>query len=599
MFKSKKCLAAMLTVFMSYSQVGALSKINLKFPDSLPSKSYLQKLKNKQDCLAHRLSPKTPDKDCNISNCNSKYTNKNSTIHSYSAPNNCPIQNGTYEIILKLDTNKSLDIKNSSNKPKTELQVYNRNNTLAQRFNIVYDGNGYYTIQAKCSGKVLDVPGGQSNHHNTKIWQYDKNNTDAQKWKIIKNRDNTYSFVSKCNGLYLDVTNGNTSGGTHLQCHQHNNTDSQKFFINTQNKFDCINKTIDGFNCGNIGSFITEDDKSKKVLLLEFNPYHHECMPGYTKYFLDLGYQVDIFILSNYENCFSKFERDKNLKIYTFTNYDEIYENSMILSTIIEKYKFVFLNSIEAPQKPLNEIEIYQKPNTLAVAHTILTLQPDIGWYYRDIFQNFIKERRIVTLGNFNLGTYVNPHYFGKIDKHEKNEKTNFIAIGNVHSCNRNYDILIDSVKKLKEKNLDFKVTIVGRLGSLEVPPEIKEYFDQKGRVSYAGLYNEVENSDYILMLIDPNNIHHLRYKNTNASGNIQLAYGFTKPTVISNVFSDFYKLNDNNSITYSSDNLAAAMEKAILINKKDYSKLQDNLKETANNIFNISINNLKNILKR
>ncbi|MDO4503583.1 MAG: RICIN domain-containing protein [Clostridia bacterium] len=504
------------------------------------------------------------------------------------------LKSGTYEIISKLNKNKSLDIKGANKQSGVNLQLYKKNNTNAQRFNIVYDGNGYYTIQAKCSGKMLDVPC-QSKKSETKIWQYDKNNTDAQKWKLIKNNDGTYSFVSKCNGLYLDVTSGNTLDGTLLQCYKGNGTNAQKFFINNKNKFTCINKKFDGFDCGNIGSFITEENKSKNVLLVEFNPYHHECVPGYVKYFLNLGYEVDIFILSGYEDCFSRFDKNEKLKIYTFKNYDEIYENSMILSTLIEKYKFIFLNSIETQHRPLNEMEIFQKPNTIAVAHSTNSLKKG-DWYFRNIFNNFINEKRIVTLGKFNVGTFVNPHYFGKIDNHIKNKKTNFIVVGNIYSSNRNYNMLIDAVKKLKSKNLDFKITIVGRSGSLNVPQEIKEYFNPKGSVNYRNLYKEVDNSDYMLMLLDPKNKEHLRYKTSNVTGNAQLCYGFSKPPIISDGFSDFYKLNNGNSIIYS-DNLAVAMEKAITMDENSYFNLQKNLKETAKDIFNISLDNLKNIL--
>lgn len=133
---------------------------------------------------------------------------------------------GTYEIELKLSSNKSVDIPASSCQTGTNIQVYDKNNTDAQRFNIIYDDNGYYMIQSKCSGKVLDVPY-QSQNIGTTIWQYDINHTDAQKWKLIKNHDGTYSIISKCNGLYLvGITNrdlnklSNNEASSQLQCLQ-------------------------------------------------------------------------------------------------------------------------------------------------------------------------------------------------------------------------------------------------------------------------------------------------------------------------------------------------------------------------------------------
>ena len=56
------------------------------------------------------------------------------------------------------------------------------------------------------------------------------------------------------------------------------------------------------------------DDNS--VVVIEPNPFHGETVPGYVKYFLDLGYQVDVFL--TYEIAFEQpFNRmDDNFRVF-------------------------------------------------------------------------------------------------------------------------------------------------------------------------------------------------------------------------------------------------------------------------------------------
>lgn len=140
------------------------------------------------------------------------------------------IANGTYTISSSLRKNKVLDIAGASNENEANLQLWNKNNTNAQKFKITYVGEGYYEIEACCSGKVLDVAGAE-NKCGANVWQYEKNNTDAQKW-FIKSTDNGYYYiVSKCNGLYLDVSGAKTRRGTNIHVWDFNGSKAQKFKI--------------------------------------------------------------------------------------------------------------------------------------------------------------------------------------------------------------------------------------------------------------------------------------------------------------------------------------------------------------------------------
>ena len=91
--------------------------------------------------------------------------------------------------------------------------------------------NGDYVIQSVNSGKVLDVPGGNSSN-GTAIWQYEYNGTNAQKWRVVQNSDGTYTLqtlldTNKC----LDIAGGSTADGASVQIYSSNGSAAQKFIL--------------------------------------------------------------------------------------------------------------------------------------------------------------------------------------------------------------------------------------------------------------------------------------------------------------------------------------------------------------------------------
>lgn len=142
------------------------------------------------------------------------------------------IANGIYTISSSLDKNKVLDIANGSNDDSANLQLWAKNNKIAQKFKFTYMGEGYYEIEACCSGKVLDVAA-SGNKPGTNVLQYGRKayNNDNQKWIIKYAGEGYYYIISKCNGLYLDVSGAKTKNGTNIQVWDSNGTNAQKFKI--------------------------------------------------------------------------------------------------------------------------------------------------------------------------------------------------------------------------------------------------------------------------------------------------------------------------------------------------------------------------------
>ncbi len=139
------------------------------------------------------------------------------------------LDNGIYRISSALNNNMFVDVNGASKANGTNVQLWSRNSSVAQKWYIEYLNNGYYKITSLVDlNKSLDVDyGGMNNGTNVSIYQY--SNSVNQQW-IIKDAGNGYfNIISNCNGLYLDVANGGTSNGTNVLLWQNNGANNQKF----------------------------------------------------------------------------------------------------------------------------------------------------------------------------------------------------------------------------------------------------------------------------------------------------------------------------------------------------------------------------------
>jgi len=166
------------------------------------------------------------------------------------------IANGLYEIALFSDTNKVLDVDGASNDNGAKVQVYESNTTAAQRWQVSFGSDGYYTIKSVTSGKYLDVTGA-SVENGTQIQQYDGNSTLAQMWVIEEDsaRSGYYLIRSALNTSYvLDISGGSTDNGAKVQLYQENATAAQSFL------FKAIVQLVDD------GVYTLTNSNSSKVL---------------------------------------------------------------------------------------------------------------------------------------------------------------------------------------------------------------------------------------------------------------------------------------------------------------------------------------------
>ncbi len=139
------------------------------------------------------------------------------------------LEDGVYTISTALDWQKVLDVSGGSYDNCANVQIWGNGLVQQQKFQVTYNSDGmYYEIICANSGKVLDVAyGGKTNGSN--VWQYESNGTVAQQWILQDAGDGYFYIMSKGSLLYLDVAGGNRDNGANIQIYEGNGTNAQKF----------------------------------------------------------------------------------------------------------------------------------------------------------------------------------------------------------------------------------------------------------------------------------------------------------------------------------------------------------------------------------
>lgn len=140
------------------------------------------------------------------------------------------VEEGEYEIEAWSNANMVIDVQNGDTGNGTNIQLYERNGTAAQKWQIKSNNDGTYTLTNPKSGRVLDVASaGTSNGTNVQL--YESNGTCAQKWKIEKNVDGSYGMFSDCSGMALDLSGGVTKNGRNIQIYVRDGTPAQRWVL--------------------------------------------------------------------------------------------------------------------------------------------------------------------------------------------------------------------------------------------------------------------------------------------------------------------------------------------------------------------------------
>ncbi|MBR1742665.1 MAG: glycosyl hydrolase 53 family protein [Lachnospiraceae bacterium] len=140
---------------------------------------------------------------------------------------------GTYYIRSKF-SGKYLNIAGGSSANNANLEQYSYSGGVSQKFKLVSDGNGYYSIYTGASGysKVLDVAK-KSAADGTNVAQYTANGGNNQKFEVVQVASGIYAIKTKISSgkSGLDVYGWSTANGGNIAQYSYWGGDCQLWYL--------------------------------------------------------------------------------------------------------------------------------------------------------------------------------------------------------------------------------------------------------------------------------------------------------------------------------------------------------------------------------
>lgn len=328
---------------------------------------------------------------------------------------------------------------------------------------------------------------------------------------------------------------------------------------------------------------------------------HAEVVPGYVKYLIDLGYNVSVIVHPKRlkEGLFARFTEEE-MKHITLNKMRGSAVRKFFAKSDLGDVEGVLVTTVGKLCDEIHFDDAYKTFATNADRRKIFFVEHeakhavDAGTWRED----FVVLRALDYNGA--KAVVVNPHYFGDVVKGKaKNDVVNFVTIGAIKPYKKNSKLIIEAVKKLHDDGIrNFKVTVIGK-GSFDgVPSEVRKYFDVKGRLSFAEMYDELEKADFMLTAYEESNPMHVRYRTTGTSGNFQLVYGFNIPCVIRDTFAPINGFDAGNAVLYGDDaDYADALKRCVNMKAKDYADMRRNLQSYTDKFYEESLSNLKELI--
>lgn len=341
--------------------------------------------------------------------------------------------------------------------------------------------------------------------------------------------------------------------------------------------------------------------REKSALLVEPNNCHGEVLPGLTRYLLDLGYNVDVLITlpQSKKNPLCRIA-DARVRVFalpwdaigTMIQSDKMAAYEVLLLSSYTMYKWLGEKTHPAVTEHFPHIASAKK-GTFFVAHHV-QLVP----------RSLLKARRVIALADIQTEgpapIVVNPHYFGDTAVSAKaDDVTHFILVGAMEKERRNCDQLLDAVRSLARSGCTrFDITVIGRGSADWIAGDVRPYFHVMGETDFPSMYAAMENADFFLSLLDPDDPKHARYLTTATSGSFQLIRGFCTPGIMARIFAEARGFSDKDTVLYEKgQDLADAMRAAVEMSPENYAAMQAALRCNADALYQTSLKNLEDML--
>ena len=190
-----------------------------------------------------------------------------------------------------------------------------------------------------------------------------------------------------------------------------------------------IRKEVEKYDLNDILNF-NYTIKKNTILIFEPHAYHYESSPGYAKYFIDLGFNVDILMHKNGSDSFCLFQNKEKIRLFLYYDISQINSFYKNVSDFMNQYTFIFIQTISEKRiETISKLDLLNKRKVIYVFH--------FTYYYDKLnFSKIENQNRIWTLGHFSIGLQVVPYYVGDIKLKDKNKKTRFFTVSTI---SRNY----------------------------------------------------------------------------------------------------------------------------------------------------------------
>lgn len=332
----------------------------------------------------------------------------------------------------------------------------------------------------------------------------------------------------------------------------------------------------------------------KTVLLVEPNAFHGVVLPGYYKYFRDLGYEVVLFVryANSKDSVFCRCVERPRMLVFS-----PVSMRWALRARKISQFDFVLLTSNQMFDQGVRVNGEYAGYLGLVprarygVFHVEHSFFPDEQIYSADFDDMFLLTRRTYNGGEVPM---LNPHWFGNVSRTPLNQgKRVFIAVGEVKNKNCSIPLLLEAVRQL-EKWFDFEVWLVGGGADALLAEALPKSVRTFGYQPFKEMFELMEHADFMLPLLDPKYDAHKRYLKGITSGACLLILGFSKVPLIHSDFAKVYGFSENDSILHGDDRIEQAMERALTMTEEEYADLQQSLQILERDVYNESLENLK-----
>lgn len=140
-----------------------------------------------------------------------------------------------------------MDVNNAAFEPGTNVQIYENNNTVAQRFTFLASNtSGYYNIAPySYTSLYLNISGATSSD-GANIMLYNGTDAENERFKLIRSNNSGYHYFRSTYETNIDVDGGTPANYQNVQSWTPNSTDAQNWKIENKNI-----AFVDNFNSWN------------------------------------------------------------------------------------------------------------------------------------------------------------------------------------------------------------------------------------------------------------------------------------------------------------------------------------------------------------